>query len=1175
VKISPLHRAGFFVCVLLFLLFENNYLFGQALPDSISKKYPSANPLPGKDSVQKKQPAASLPEPHAIVLLEFVKEKTEQGPDSVYFNILKITNKNGNAIQGSVKISVPYGWKLISQEETAVTISPGNTEYIPVRVAMSRSVLGGVSYIVSATLNATRSLNTGKNQTSVSKACYISVPQKRNWDVFPVQRSVYFDRYSEYSPVKMKLINKGNGAEVVKLEFEVGSSLAMFGAIGNRYFTSLELRPHSDTVITFPVKYMPRDESDLWNRDFRKLTVRVTATVDTVAKRSSVSFKYLESAYYNMLADKLTPLTIEMQLQNLLSEATPRVLLAAYGVILLKNDDVIDYNARFNNLPFNNYGTSNYALDYLWRRSLLSAGYKSARWSVKIGDNVGSYGSGFLGSVGRGIGGAYQLNSTNSVGGAFTAAMGAPIYSANIFHQTILRKSIPLISSLNTIIDNYNRINAFGLSVQSNYSFGPHNISVLLAPAILQHNYNNQSFVDANGNFIVTNDPGVTRFGMASRIGYGLNLKKVTASLNVFFATKNYWQSYSGKLDLNGTAQYFIDKKYSLVASSGLFFDNPHRYNRGVLFPESNYFSGTHRIELASRMTNKLTLFTGPVVEHFSYSAVKTDNVTGLNTFTRFSTISPKLSIRCSYKNGLSGSINPYGLFGYTVVTAANDSTINVPSPFIPHKTFFNSKVGVNIIQSYWGMNVLYYIGPQNLASQRDYYYFGRYSKSIRIMPYFQKYYFNKTLLFSSYDSYAYEVLSNNERIALNARLQFFLGRDWTVFVDNNLFMSSSINVEGQKVYSRSFFLNVGVKKVFDIPQPRVKYYNLKIVCFKDGNGNQVKDENEQGLSDIVISIDREMQTDSVLQKVISPPGQFAPAEMVTDNFGSLAYYHIPEGEFNVKVFPLLNLKNLFNVNGQKQKISLSHDTTYYIPFVQSYRVLGNVILNRDEFTSSGVVSTANIRVTATDSMGNSFPTLTSGDGSYVLYVPRSGEYKVTINKVFGDLFALQEPEYTVNFDGAKEFHVDFIFNEKKRPVNFNGAATTIDTLLGRKFTSFIVAGKDTLKDAVLVEDTLNAVPVAGKALAKQNDSSIPVGPGISYRVQLRASPVKIPSSEYATVFKGVKNIFEYYENGNYKYTVGEFATLSEAKTLKMDLRRRGFRDAFMVPFYKGLRVRY
>lgn len=1175
------------ILLLFFFSAAGAMAFSQATGDSTVTITPSATDTTLNPVIPAAQPVTpKKDEPHSVVVLEFVKERAEQGPDSAYFNILKITNNNGVVINGTVRISVPQGWTLISPKETAITVSPGGTEYIPFRVSMSRTVTGGVAYLVNASLSSTRSLFPGKNQLSVSKSCYVEVPKKRQWDIYPVQRSVYFDRYSQYSPMKLRMINRGNGSEVVKLDFDIGSALELYGALGNRYFTSVELRPHTDTVFIFPFKYIPYDEAGMWNKDFRKLSVLISATADTLVKRTAVNFKYLESTYFNKIYGVTTPLNLHFQIQNMISDANPRMLLGLNGLIQLKNHDDIDYNLLFMNLPFVGYTADN-ATDFFWQRSRMLASYKSEKWKIMLGD-ISSYTSGFLGAYGRGVGGEYRINKSNLVGGTFTAAVGTPIYNATLFHDLLLPKSIPLKTALMANVDQYNKMNTYGVSFQTSLNFLPgQSIMLMAGSSITQHNYTDSSFVDQNNNPIITNDPGVTRLGFASQIGYELKVKKLTAGLIVLYTSGHYSQNFNGRFSVNGTGQYSINKKYYLIGTSGIFLQDPIVYSRGILGPYNRYLSGVHKVELARVISNRLTFFTGPLFEHIYFSALKFQSVTGDSVHAKFRSFSPKLSVRVSYRNNISSYISPYATFGYTYITTAEDSSISISPSFKPQPLFFNFRTGLNVIQGNWGMNLYYYLGPSSLVSQSDYYYYGAYSKSLRIMPYFQKYYFRKTMLFSSYNSYSFEAKSNSERIALNAKLKFFLGRDWTFFVENNLYASSRVSPEGGKSYSRSYFLNIGIHKSFDIPQPRVKYYDLKAICFNDLNGNLIKDDNEHGLSDIVVSIDRKAQNDSVSSNTRKQGSQFSPAEMITNNFGEISYFRIPEGEFELHITPMINLVNLYNVNGQVQTVSVSMDTTYYIPFTQSYRVIGSVIVNRDEFSSAGPISVSSIRVLAMDSLGNSFPALTSQDGSYILYVPKSGKYKVTVNNVLGELFILQESEFEVIFNGSREFHIDFIFNEKKRQMNISGANTTTTTASTTTAASttasssinkpapLIIAGQDTLRDAKIVTDSANAATGGGNAQPRSQDSSIPVGPGISYRIQLATTTNKIPASQYAVRFKNIGNISEYSENGIYKYTSGDLTTVEEAKKLKTAVRSKGFSDAFMVPFYKGSRVKY
>ena len=49
----------------------------------------------------------------------------------------------------------------------------------------------------------------------------------------------------------------------------------------------------------------------------------------------------------------------------------------------------------------------------------------------------------------------------------------------------------------------------------------------------------------------------------------------------------------------------------------------------------------------------------------------------------------------------------------------------------------------------------------------------------------------------------------------------------------------------------------VGIRKAFDIQQPRLAYYDLTIVGFNDLDGNGIKDENEKPISNVLINISR------------------------------------------------------------------------------------------------------------------------------------------------------------------------------------------------------------------------------------------------------------------------------------------------------------------------------
>jgi len=75
------------------------------------------------------------------------------------------------------------------------------------------------------------------------------------------------------------------------------------------------------------------------------------------------------------------------------------------------------------------------------------------------------------------------------------------------------------------------------------------------------------------------------------------------------------------------------------------------------------------------------------------------------------------------------------------------------------------------------------------------------------------------------------------------------------------------------------------------------------------------------------------------------------------------------------------------------------------------------------------------------------------------------------------------------------------------------------------------------------------------------------------WAVQFYASPVKI--SKTSSKFKGLKEIRETKEGKTYKYTTGEVQELDDAVTLQENVRKKGFKDAFVIGFYNGKKISY
>jgi hypothetical protein len=75
----------------------------------------------------------------------------------------------------------------------------------------------------------------------------------------------------------------------------------------------------------------------------------------------------------------------------------------------------------------------------------------------------------------------------------------------------------------------------------------------------------------------------------------------------------------------------------------------------------------------------------------------------------------------------------------------------------------------------------------------------------------------------------------------------------------------------------------------------------------------------------------------------------------------------------------------------------------------------------------------------------------------------------------------------------------------------------------------------------------------------------------IIFRVQIISSSTRLAKN--SSKFKSLKSVWEYKDNGLYKYTVGSQKDIKSAYALQLELRKNGFSEAFVVAFKNGKRI--
>ena len=87
----------------------------------------------------------------------------------------------------------------------------------------------------------------------------------------------------------------------------------------------------------------------------------------------------------------------------------------------------------------------------------------------------------------------------------------------------------------------------------------------------------------------------------------------------------------------------------------------------------------------------------------------------------------------------------------------------------------------------------------------------------------------------------------------------------------------------------------------------------------------------------------------------------------------------------------------------------------------------------------------------------------------------------------------------------------------------------------------------------------------------KVEDGEAVAEPDLILKVQITSSSKKIPLN--SRKFSDLEGVEEYQEGDYFKYTVGRYTTMKDATEGQQKARDAGFKDAFLVAFYKGERV--
>jgi hypothetical protein len=948
------------------------------------------------------------------VVFEFVRSETIlPGPGS-FFNVVNIVNLSDKQFSGMVKVAGPEGWRVIGGESFQLELLPGEESLVPVRMVVPHGMLGGISYAINAELRSTEYYD--------YTTSYVSLVPVSKWDIHLDKDQVFLSDFSPSGVFRIQLSNKGNSNEMIKLSFDTGDLLEYVNPMPNDSLLFVELPAYMDTVIVFSVREkqgVSYAEQRALTNNWRAMSIRINASTPEQRRSTGIRIVPLESQLLSDRRFRDSPLNIDLTLNNLLSFQQPKMAARVDGKILFPESQVLQYNFGVNNIYFDSERNRDFDL---YRQVRFRIQYNDVRTSVSMGDRLGI---GDLHAMnGQGIRAQHTLNDNSTV---FFNAVNNPINKNLAFFTGYQRaiKSI-LINTGFTVESKMNTPdNHFSYAFGSSFGFLKYHKLNLNTITTLSR-FGDSPYLQGD----------TTLLGFAYRISYDYKRNRFDFRVDNMNTRMSYLNN-SGINRLNIRSNFYINNQ-SIIR--GIYYRNSYDAMR---YPYNFFYPGNKNINDNGNLYYSLNR--GKIIYNTGPSFINTvryyfNPVDGF--YSVYRNLQPGLFGSVSFKAGLMQSITPYLRLNTMFVNYSSDDP-----DFEPYRLRgkLQYTAGLSYYDEAFKLTAYFSSGEasdiyRSVVVER----IPEVNQSFHIRPYYERYFNRESIRMSAYLNYSYYMPSMRENMIFNLTSDFFMDHGWRIFLSFNLYRIVRTDEFVGRISTRDMNVLTGIRKSFDIQQPRLKYYDVTIVGFNDQNGNGIKDANEKPIPNVLIQIARDPKRNLMRQT------SFREITLITDPNGEIFHEDMPEGLYNLTITPLSNLENLFFLNGVNQQMFVSGDMIHYLPLVESYRVRGRIIVDRDPNSSEGKISLEGIRVTAVGEDGETYSALTDSYGGYVLHLPKAANYEVSIYNIFGEQFILEQSSYKIQFSANKTVSLDFKFTERRRQLQYRDGEQYFDFNLRR-----------------------------------------------------------------------------------------------------------------------------
>jgi outer membrane protein OmpA-like peptidoglycan-associated protein len=957
------------------------------------------------------------------IFISFNRHSIEASAGQTIFNVIKLVNKSNSQQSYTLSITIPEGWNVIGSNRFEVSIGPQDSTLIPVRVAINSRVRGDIGYSIIA------AIADSKGNIIKTEYSFVKILRVTDTRIKLQTRRAYIDQQTRSSQLNILVENKGNREEPVNIKVAGTEDIEIDNTRLSTLIKDFTVSPYKDTVVSFTLHF----NSDLTSTKNQYRIDVSGKTIDTTFN-STAWLLDVKNQYENIIPSNQKVLVVELISRGLFSkQGKPKYGALVEGNILFsKNREVFFY--------YNNYDLSN--PDFLYDRSRYWVGYRQKNFSVKFGDIYSTMESSTTGKGGQIDFTAGRFNVSTMA--TYNLKNSATLVGSKVIYN--IYKSISIITGYTRTENNYNlKTSQLGLLGTSFNLFKFHRFSLLGL---------------YNQNTLIQPDTNISAYG--GELTYNYSQSKFQTSFRTKFGSKNLNTGYNGKFELYYYSTYFFDNNSTLSLNISNYRNQPSYFN---LSSKPDPFSNSFKSQLnyGFNFRPKIHLFFGSGIEYQEtdlFPALKT----GIESFgSRSGLLFAGTKLRGSK---FGDAINIQYTVQFIDVNKAPKTIWSNPKIYPERPIVYANNLSLSFRRINWGIQAFFSSGPRSINDQFTWYYSNRDSRYIRLIPNFSAYIFQKNIFLDLSLSYSNDLISKNTYTNINSQIIWYLPKSWQLRLLNVYSLQSRTRTGGDVERYQNTYFEFGIRKEFGLPQPRQKFHDLNLIFFKDYNGNAIKEDNEPGIKNVLLNIQR------VDQNIVNYQNFFS-IELLSDQFGKVSLEQIPDGSYELNYNTIGNDAGSFSKASDLFKIEHKKNITLYIPFVEKNKVFGKIILSRSRLSGLGKLDVSNVRITATDSKGRTYNSLTDKNGEFVIFAPVTDQYVVNVNNIFYENFDLRQNNFKVQFNGYKQFEVNFVFDEKIRRINFNPSSQDA------QLTSILQVRKTNLKGSV--KDASSLLPIRAR----------------------------------------------------------------------------------------------